>query len=168
MKDRLPKYESSWGLIRSAADYTSTALTDLQNSCPAQSAAAQDAIDNEVGPILSQADSADSVSAAAEAMMQQVQNESDAVNANTGGTTQAQAAAAQLQAAQYAKDAQALQDMQPTDQDVADADKATQTTPAPGGATADPTNQLSVTGGTIVDQLSLIATNAASLQAACQ
>jgi hypothetical protein len=168
MKDRLTKYESSWGLIRSAADYTSTALTDLKNSCPAQSAAAQDALDNEVTPILSQADDADSIIAAAEAMKQQVQNESDAVNNAAGATTQAQAAAAQALAAQYTKDAQTLEDMQPTDDDVAAGDKETQTTPAPGGATADPTGSLTVTGGTIVDRLALISSNAAEMQAACQ
>ena len=147
MLNRLTQYESSWGVIRSVTDFTSSALADLANSCPAQSGAVQNAITSQITPILTQANTADAVAAAAQAMVQQVQNEF-----NSGVT------------AAYTADLQTLGSMAPSDFDVTSAEQATQST---GGAIATPAGSLNVTGGTIIDRLALISTNTAALQAAC-
>jgi hypothetical protein len=71
-------------------------------------------------------------------------------------------------ASQYQADANTLSNMPPSDADVTSAQAQTQTTPPPDGAVDSPTGSLNVSGGTIIDQMALISTNAAALQAACQ
>ncbi|MFM2330828.1 MAG: hypothetical protein RLZZ26_335, partial [Candidatus Parcubacteria bacterium] len=160
---RAPQYESAWGIIRSSADVASSALTDLANACPAQATAAQTAMTSEVQPVLDQADAADAKSAAAEALIQQLKNENPD-SLNTSGMTSAAIAAA---ASQYQADANTLSNMPPSDADVSSAQAQTQTTPPPDGATSTPPGSLNVSGGTIIDQMALVSTNAAALQAAC-
>ena len=140
------QYQSAWAVLRATANFASTALTKLSNSCPAQATPAQTAITSVVTPILTRADSADAITAAALAMIQQVQNEQ-----NSGDPA-------------YSTDLQILGSMPPSSSDVSSAQQATQST---GGAVAAPAGSLNVSGGTTIDQLALIAVNAAALQAAC-
>jgi hypothetical protein len=54
--------------------------------------------------------------------------------------------------------------MPPSAADINSSDKQIKST---GGAVATPDGSLNVTGGTIIDRLSLLSTNAAALKAAC-
>jgi hypothetical protein len=140
------QYQSAWSVLRATANFASTALTNLSNSCSTQSAAAQAALASVVTPILTRADTADAITAASLAMIQQVLNEQ-----NTGDPN-------------FDADVQILSNLPPSADDVTSAQQATQST---GGAVATPDGSLNVSGGTTIDQLALIAQNAAALQAAC-
>jgi len=54
--------------------------------------------------------------------------------------------------------------MPPTMQDIANAEQGTQTF---GGATASPTGSLTVSGGSLVDQMNLISANATARKSVC-
>lgn len=160
-------YSNAWQTISTATNAALTAVTSLVNSCTAYSAtpsssglsfstaraaaataqttAAQNAITTEINPVLSQAGTASTVVTAMQTMIQTVQNE-----LNTG--------------APYAADLQTLQTMPPTTSDVSNALQNAQST---GSAVAVPAGSLTVSGGTIADQMTLIKTNATALMALC-
>jgi hypothetical protein len=149
-------YASSWQSIATSAGTAQTALNTLINVCTAAAAGstdqnfvtnatneavqAQAAIVTEVAPVVAQADAAATAAATTQAMIQKVENES-----TTGIDTTA--------------DLQTLQSMPPT---AADASNAVQNSQTTGAATG---TGLVVAGGSIVDQMNLISSNAATLQA---
>ncbi|NNM83638.1 hypothetical protein HKL94_00245 [Candidatus Parcubacteria bacterium] len=144
-------YQSAWQTISAAANAASTAVTSLMNSCTASAAsgasasaaAAQTALTTEINPVLTQASAANTTASAMQAMIQKIQNE-----LNSGIS--------------YTTDLQTLQTMPPTVTDVTNAVQDAQATAA--GATAAPAGSLMVSGGSTVDQMNLIGTNAAALQ----
>lgn len=142
VSDKIGRYKTAWEIIAAAASAASASVTSLANSCTDQANAAQTALTTEVDPVLASSNTASTIIAAARAMIQQVQ-----------------AATATI-----ATDIQTLQTMPPTASDVATAEQDAQTTDQ---ATASPSGSLMVSGGTLVDQMGLISTNAAALQTAC-
>lgn len=173
MLNQISQYEPAWATLRSAANSASTTVAGLANFCieqqkiaptilsddpaqdltkfmkasTAQIEAARTAIKEVIAPVIAQADSASTTIAAARAMVQKIQ-----ANLNSGVTTTGTA---------YLDDVQTLQKMSPTAEDVAIAQQETQSFDT---AAASPEGSLSVAGGTIVDRMSLVSTNAAALK----
>jgi hypothetical protein len=154
------EYSTSWQTIAAAANAASTAATSLGNYCAAEAGtpgasatfiaaanaeatAAQTAITNEIAPVLAQANSASTVAATSQTMIQKVEND------QTSGVNPA-------------ADLQTLSTMPPSTTDVNNALQNAQQSGA--GATAAPAGSLTVSGGTTVDEMDLIATNAATLK----
>lgn len=148
---RVNDLESSWNTIKNAAQNASAALANLANSCPGSAAAAQDAMTNEVAPVLNNARNVAVTVASARAFIAQ------ATDAQNTKTIEGKAS--------YTNNLQALQDMAPTDQDVLDANQ--EATAHNALAKAVPPGSLNVSGGSLVDRLELVTSNAASLQIAC-
>ena len=166
------QYESAWNSIRGAANTASTSVTALASFCIAQQAvasstpatdftnfmsasnaqvsAAQTALARDIAPVLAQASTASTTIAAARAMVLKVQTE---LNSNAEGAGGA-----------YAADIQTLQAMPPTIQDVANAQQNAQVFET---SVANPAGSLAVSGGSPVDQMNLISTNAAALRSVC-
>jgi len=149
MANNISKYQAAWNLITSAANTASTTVTDLANTCAAQSSAAQTALTTEVAPVLAQVSTASMNIANANALLQQIQNDP---TTDPSGTA-------------YANDMATLQTISPTASDVSSAQQNSQVTGTI-ATTTDP-NSLSVSGGSTVDQMNFIATQAVSLKAAC-
>ena len=171
MLSRVAKYEAAVNIIREAANTASTSMSSLITYCTGQlqtasttlSAspaiqsnidAARNALATKITPTLTQTDSAAKIIAAARELVQKIQNERDA-------TTETAAAA-------YAVDIQTLQNLPPSLTDISNAQqasiKASGSVPL---ATSSPTTPLTVSGGSLVDQLSLLSTNADALRLTC-
>lgn len=173
MLNRVTQYESAWNTISTAANAASTTVASLASFCidqqkvappifnnnesgladfisasSAQAAAARAALTNIIAPILAQAAAAAKASADARAMVQRIQTELNSGIENAGSA--------------YAADLQALQSMPPTAGDVANIQQETQ---AFNSAAASPVGSLNVSGGSIIDRMSLISTNATELKA---
>lgn len=171
MLNRAAQYESAWNSIRGATNTASTSVTSLINLCTAaaatagaveppdtafintataQASAARTALIVEIAPILSRAATASTTIAAARAMVQKVQTELNSGAEGAGGA--------------YLADIQALQAMPPSAENVANAQQDAQVF---GTAAASPSGSLAVSGGSLVDQMNLINTNATALRAVC-
>lgn len=148
--NRVNSYEQDWTTIRAAAVTASSSLAQLASSCSMQANAAQTASINEVQPVLTQANQASTAIANARAMIARVQAES---TATTPGSTGALTA-----------DLQALQTMPPTASDYATAQQNASVLTM---ATSTPPGSLTVSSGSTVDQMNLIAKNANALKNAC-
>lgn len=187
MLARVAKYEAAVNTIRSAANTASTSVSSLISYCadqlliasstPGASTPIQSQLDSarttftrKIAPILSQTARADRVIAAARALVQKIQEGQSA-------TTEAAAAA-------YAADMQTLQNLSPSPTDLANAEQSAlrssveQTLPTASpsvfaasqqqtSATSSPADPLTFSGGTLVDQLDLIAKNATELRLTC-
>lgn len=151
MQSNISQYQSAWNIISSAANTASTTVTNLANTCAPEASAAQTALTTEIAPVLTQASTASVNIVNANALLQQIQNDP---TTDPSGTS-------------YANDLATLQTMSPTAADVSSAQQNSQVTG--NASTNDSTNPNSiiVTGGTTVDQMNLITTNATALQAAC-
>ena len=151
MQNNISAYQSAWNIISSAANNASATVTNLANTCSAQSGAAQNALTTEIAPVVAQAATASTNISNANALVQQIQN--DPTTDPTGTA--------------YANDLAALQTLSPTAVDVSSAKQNSQVTG--NASTTDPTNlnSLIVSGGSIVDQMNLITTNATALKALC-
>jgi len=164
MLNRVAQYESSWNTIRSSANSASTTVASLASFCTeaansqsdytaflnasaAQADAARSAITTQIAPILVQANTAFTAIATARAMVQKIQSELTSGSVGVGSA--------------YAADIQTLQTMSPSASDVANIQQETQ---AFNMAAAVPSGSLTVSGGTIIDRMSLIATNAEALK----
>ena len=167
MLNRVAQYESLWNTLRGAANSASTTVEGLATLCTAsanslsggtefrnrsatQASAARVAIATHIAPVIAQADSASVAVASARAMVNKIQTE---LNSNSTGTGSA-----------YATDLITLQTMRPTDADLSDAlfdVESFQT------AVAIPNRSLTVSGGTIMDRMSLISKNAERLKDVC-
>lgn len=163
MTNRLVQYQSSWEIITTTANSASTTLASLAEFCLTaadsaenlgfassareQAAAARSAITTQVAPVLARAASATAVIAAAQAMVQKVQDELNSGTEEDG--------------AAYSADIQTLQTMPPSMSDVANIQQDAQSFNT---AVASPAGSLAVSGGTIIDRMSLISTNAEALK----
>ncbi|HVB19821.1 MAG TPA: hypothetical protein VNF51_00835 [Candidatus Paceibacterota bacterium] len=127
--------------------YTSSNLPTFINAATAQVAAAKTALTAEITPIFSQAQAATSTAATTQAFALQVQSEASGT-AGSAGT--------------LASDVATLVTMPPSVTDVSAVQENAQ---AYGGATASPVGSLTVSGGSLVDQMNLINANATTLQA---
>lgn len=182
MLKRIAQYEPAVNIIRDAANTASTSVASLADFCTAQQTiasstlsstgnpldltnlkkfisastaqvdAARIALATSVAPVLAQTAAASTTIARARAMVQKVQTELKSDAAGAGGA--------------YTADIQALGTMSPTLADVANAQ---QNTIQAGGqtATANPPGSLAISGGTLIDRMKLIGTNAAALRPAC-
>ncbi len=168
MATRVSQYQSAWNTIAAAATTASTSVASLASFCTAaasaasndsslstfvdastaQAAAAQTALTTEIAPVLAQAANATAIANAATAFVQKVQGELNS-GTDTAGTA-------------YTADLQTLQSMSPTSLDLANAEQDAQ---AFGTASASPSGSLTVSGGSLVDQMNLISTNAQALKA---
>ena len=175
----LAVYTSAWQTIATAASTASSTLTSLANSCiaeqnvapsilsgsanatnlakflqasTAEAAAAKFAIATETAPVLAQARAAQGVAAITQAFALQVQSEAAGVSSLTVNNANA--------ATQLANDVQTLAQMPPSGADIVNAQQNAQ---AFGGAAASPAGSLIVSGGSLVDQMNLITTNAQTL-----
>ncbi len=164
MLNRVARYESSWNTLRSAANSASTTVASLASFCTfaantqtdnssflsasaAQAVAARSAIITQIAPILVRADAAAVAISNARAMVQKIQS-----NLNSGIDTSSGV---------YLADLQTLQTMPPTDADFGDVLIEIESFNT---ATAIPAGSLTVAGGSIIDRMSLIATNAVALK----
>ncbi len=164
MSNRITQYQSAWNTIGGAANAASTTVQSLISYCNAQVndpnaspsaittqvTAAQTALTTEIAPVLARVATAMANIAAATAMVTKVQSELNA-GTDTAGSA-------------YFADSQTLQTMPPTMSDVGNAMQDSQVF---GTATAIPAGSLTVSANSLVDQMSLIATNAAALQSVC-
>ncbi len=170
---RIEQYEMSWNTIRNSAIGASTSITDLINFCTAnansaettyqntdapgyvtlfvataraQATAVSTTIVSTIQPVLARADAAAIVVAKARALMEKVR-----ADLNSGATT----------TNAHVNDLQTLQTMPPT---TLDASNAQQEAQALGTAVASPAGSLNISGGSVIDQMRLISTNAAELK----
>ncbi len=191
MTNQITQYQSAWNTITATANAASTSVTSLATFCTAaadtaaqaivnapvdsgdgylappspsqtnlsrvtspfisaaraQATAAQNALTTEIVPVFVQANTASSIIATAQAAVQKIQNELNSGIDTTGSA--------------YSADIAALQTMRPTAQDVG---TALQNAQVMSSAAASPAGSLTVTAGSLVDQMSLISTNAATLK----
>lgn len=173
MTNRIAEYQAAWGTIGAAANAASTTVASLADFCiaqqktaplilsdestqdlanfmrdsTAQAAAARSAIANVIAPVLARVAAAASTTAAAQAMVAKIQSEltSDSETVKNA----------------YLTDIQLLQTMSPTALDIANVRQDAQ---AFNMAAASPAGSLNVAGGSLLDQISLISTNAAALK----
>lgn len=151
MPSRVQQYQTAWNAIASVASTTSSSLKTMMSVCHAYwngnskyENDAQNALSFEVVPVLTQAAGIQAIVDAALAQDALVKSE-----ATTKST--------------YSANLQKLNTMTPTASDVATAQyNAT----AYGAAKANPIGSLTVTGGSIVDQMNLIRNNASYMQSA--
>ncbi|MDO8593388.1 MAG: hypothetical protein Q7R59_00620 [bacterium] len=161
ISSRVTQYESSWNTIRGAANSASTTVASLASFCTtavanspniasaatAQASTARSAITTQIAPVLTQADIASTTIANVRAMMQRVQNDANSTASGAGGA--------------YSADLQTLQAMPPTGPDLSN---ALQDAKSSNRAVAIPAGSLTVSGGSIIDRMALIATNAEALK----
>lgn len=171
MLNRVAQYESAWNTITAATNTASTSVTSLINLCTAaattastavppdtafisaataQASAARTALVVEIAPVLARAATASTTIAAARAMVQKVQTELNSGAEGSGGA--------------YLADVQTLQAMPPSPSDVANVQQDVQVFNT---AAASPSGSLAVSGGSLVDQMALINTNATALRTVC-
>lgn len=162
MRSRLQQYESAWSTIRDAANSASTTVTSLMNYCnssavtaasdpeltafvttaTAQANAARQSLTSVVAPVLAQAATASDTVSAARALILRMESTPTP----------------------SPEDTQQLQTQPPT---LANVISAEQNATASNSAQAVPQGSLSITGGTLVDQMNLTSTNANELRATC-
>jgi len=144
------QYNSDWTTISNAATAASKNINAVKSTCtsPSVQNEAQTALDKLVAPVLSQAAQAFSDIAATRALIQKVQNDT---NGNGSGSS-------------YATDLQALQTAPPSAKQLAAAD---QESVSRGGASASPHGSLAVSGGSVLDQMNLLAQNANTILVTC-
>ncbi|OGG76357.1 hypothetical protein A2950_01200 [Candidatus Kaiserbacteria bacterium RIFCSPLOWO2_01_FULL_55_19] len=142
---RLQAYTLAWNTIGSAAGTAQTQLTSLKFTCTAQASAADTGLAS-VNTVLAQVQTALNAVSGTQALILQVQQ--DAQDTTAAGT------------AKLNTDLAALAAAPPTNADVSSAQVNAATT---GAATASPTGSLTVSGGTLVDQMNLLNFNATAL-----
>lgn len=150
MEARVALYTAAWDTITAAANAAKTALVTLSAACTtvgnqAQATAADNALTQSVQPTLTQSAAASTTAALALA---------------ANAATMAEANQVPLPST-FAADLQKLSTMSPTATDLT---LAQRNATVSGGAIANPAGSLTVLGGSRVDQLNLIAKNAAIIQ----
>ncbi len=179
---RVNMYKTAWITIGSAANTANGSVASLRDTClaaaataktleksantnyqiilqsfitssTAQADAAQTALTVTISPVIAQAADAAATSTAALAMVARVKSELE-----SGSSA-------------YSADLQNLLKMPPTADDISNAQKNAQLNPVDANSsdqvTANPTGSLVVSGGTLVDQMTLLNTNALGLVSSC-
>jgi len=163
MAGRLTQYETAWTTIRASANAATVAVTGLASFCTAaaskasdpsfasvataQASAAQSAITTQITPVLTRANTAFANIASARAALKAMKDKIDS--------------GLDIASEEYLAELQALQTMPPTDSDLGDALSEVE---AYNSASASPAGSLAVSGGSIVDRMSLISSNAEALK----
>ena len=142
---RLQAYTTAWNAIGGAAGTAQSSLNSLKFTCTTQSSAADTGLAS-VNAVLAQAQTALNAVSGTQALALQVQQ--DAQDTTAAGL------------ARLNTDMQALAAAPPTAADVTSAQVNATVT---GGATASPFGSLTVSGGTLVDQMNLINLNATAM-----
>ncbi|MBI3572197.1 hypothetical protein HY091_01520 [Candidatus Kaiserbacteria bacterium] len=148
--NRADQYEAAWQTVATAASTASSGVTALMSSCSSLASAGQTALDAEIAPVISVAAQAKTDAENLRTMALKVQADATSTDPGAGGALTA--------------DLQALEAMPPTAGDLAQAQVNAQQT---GGAVASPKGSLTVSGGSTLDQMNLIAANAQSLRPTC-
>lgn len=153
--DKISGYLSAWGVIETAANAASKALTSLIGDCldATTVASAQAALSGQVTPVLAQAKIEKDIASTTAAFAIKVADEAALASSPSASATSATT---------LSDDLQTLIGMPPSTTDITNA-QANAT--AGGGAVASPEGSLTVSRGTTVDQMNLISANAAALQA---
>ncbi|MHB8710241.1 MAG: hypothetical protein ACYC6X_01650 [Minisyncoccota bacterium] len=175
----ITNYTSAWQTVVNAANTASTSVASLASFCTsaatasstatsspqiiafisaatAQAAAAQAVIPTEITPLITQAQTAINSVASSQAFALKVQAEAASASSITAGTS--------ASAVTLVTDTQTLVTMPPSTTDVSNAQ---QNATVFGGARASPAGSLTVSGGTPIDQMNLINTNATALRSVC-
>jgi hypothetical protein len=139
-------YASAWSTIKAAAEIASTSVQSLGAVCSPEAAAAQTAFTTKILPVFTQAKTALDAVAPTQALALKVQ--ADSSGTGSSGSS-------------FAADLSTLLSMPPSASDIA---SVQQNATVMGGARAEPTGSLIVTGGTTVDQMNLIGANATALK----
>ncbi len=150
--NQLGTYVSQWQTIQTSAQTAANNLQTLVAGCPAQASAAQTALATEVTPILTQSQAAFNTASTTQALALKVQAESNSTSAGSVGSLTA--------------DVQALAAAPPSTTDYATAQTNSVAT-SPSNASSTPSGSLNVSGGTMVDNMTLISQNAAQLRTTC-
>jgi hypothetical protein len=145
LSGRIEQFASAWSTINTSAENASTSIQSLIDYCVTQPDAPK---------------SASTISAAQTALKTIVAP----VFVKVTQASATIAAARATLAAATSTTSQTLTSVPPTGADVAAAQYSAQ---SQGGSTANPAGSLTVTGGSTVDQMNLLATNASSLKEAC-
>jgi len=151
MLTRLTTYTTAWQTIVNAEQAASSTVIQLGNTCPNQANAVQTALTGELAPVLTQWQSAMSAIKDTRTLALKVQTESTSATTPTAVAT-------------LSTDTQLLAIAPPSATDVMLLQQEAQVL---GGATANPAGSLTVSGGTKLDQMNLIGTNAAALIPTC-
>lgn len=174
MLTRLTQYQSAWNTIVTAANSASTTLASLASYCIAQQAVAPTVLNNGYGQSVASFVSASNAQAAAARTAISIDIASIFAQARTASTTASTTRAfvqkiqderessSDTGASDYATDIQMLQTMTPTSRDLVNLQEEAQTS---GGATAVPEGSLTVSGGTMMDRINLLSSNATALRA---
>lgn len=150
---KLANYTSLWSTIQSSANTASSSVAQLAVSCPALANDTQTALLTEIQPVLNQAQAAFNTASTTQALALQVENDASTYTSAGAGAGGALAA-----------DTQALAAAPPSAQDIANAQTQASVTKA---ASSTSPYILTVSGGTAVDQMKLIAKNAANMLPFC-
>lgn len=150
---QVSNYTTAWQTIQSAAQQASSTVTGLAGACSGLANQAQTALTNEIQPVLSQAQQAFTSAAATQALARRVQIESNGYSSGEAGA-----------GGSLTSDTQTLAAAPPTVTDVATAQSGAQKTDA---ATSTSPYTLTVSGGTLVDQMNLITQNAQAMRPFC-
>lgn len=150
MATRVNDYNSGWATVNAVALSAKAALTQVAATCPSYAADAQQAETQQVEVVFARVAQAQATVAAAKAFLDHI-----ASKANQDGTAAS---------TQYQADLSTLQTMAPT---VADYSAIQQDSLPGSGASATGSNTLIVSGGSLVDQLTQIKTNAMALLNYC-
>jgi hypothetical protein len=149
---QLSTYTSNWQTLQSAAETASTSVLQLIANCPTLASSGQEALTNEIQPVIIQATNAFTTAASTQALATQVESDAAAYQAGDPAAT-----------AELTADSQALSSAPPSATDIANAQSGAQVTH---GATSS-AYSLDVSGGTTVDQMNLIAKLAQTLEPLC-
>ncbi len=161
LASRVTQYQTAWNTIAAATNNASSTLQKLITACSASTTVgmqmpstaqttlieAQGALSSEVAPVAQQIAQANAVIASAQAFQAQI-----AADANAGNT------------AAYASDLALSQTTAPTETDIANVQQQAMSF---GNAQASGSSPLSVTASSQLDQMNLIASNAAGLFSSC-
>jgi hypothetical protein len=148
---RATEYESAWQTIESAANEADSALTDLATVCSGLASSTESVRAEKVAPALAQATTAFATVEATRVAMTQLQAEIAASSEETQSN--------------FFIRIQALQGLSPTASELAETLAEVQT--FEGAAIASPEGSITVTGGSMMDELTLISTNAEVLKGTC-
>jgi hypothetical protein len=150
---QLTTYTAAWQTIQTAAQTASSSIGTLMAACSSLANAGQTALLTEVQPVLNNAQAAFASASTTQALAVQVESDATAYTAGSAGAEGALTA-----------DTQSLSVAPPSGSDVANAQSQAA---VQNGATSSSPYVLTVSGGTTVDQMNLISTNAQNALPAC-
>jgi hypothetical protein len=147
---RATQYETAWKSIENSAKSAATALTDLKTSCTNLVSTADTALTGPVASVLAQATIASSTVATTRATV--IRLRADIAASNTSTTEN------------FLPRVQAVDTLPPTSSDLS---FVSENSTVFGDAVATPAGSLVVSGGSLIDQMNLISSNALAMKTSC-